>query len=277
MHRRVVALIGVVLLVLLAFLAGGLRGTEFHGGHPLPSSGSAGLVPAFPPNTISSADWMIDILRIFLFCGVLLATLALLFSRKFRRQALHLLIGLGVFLLLWHYLLRSPYALRTPPASEEISGGAPAEGSGESMDRVPSPPRWAVYLAAVVVGVGMALWLGPRLGRTLERKRIRRAIQEVAQEAKVELVQGSAVSDVVIRAWLQMVEILSRRCGAQDRPSFTPREFAESMAKLGFKHEAVDVLTKLFEEVRYGRKESEPRRDQALAALAALEKAHAQS
>lgn len=277
MHRRLVALLGFCLVAVLAFLAGGLRGTEFHGGHPLPSPGSTHNLTALPPSPLSSADWMIDALRLFLFCGLLLAIMAFIFSRNFRRHALKLLLILGIFLLAWHFLLRSPRAPQNPPTPEELSGGGWPGGQEETAERMPTIPWWAVHLAAVVAGIGMALWLGPRLAMVVERKRTKRAIQEVAQQAVVELDQGAPVSDVVMRAWLRMVEILCHRTGARDRPSFTPREFAENMAKLGFKHDAVELLTKLFEEVRYGRKESEPRREQALAALAAVEKAFAQS
>lgn len=96
----------------------------------------------------------------------------------------------------------------------------------------------------------------------------------MAQTALAELRGGAPVTDVVLRCWVRMVEILSKRSGACDRPDLTPREFAELLGKLGFRHEAIGLLTKLFEEVRYGRKESGPRRADALAALSALERAY---
>jgi hypothetical protein len=60
-------------------------------------------------------------------------------------------------------------------------------------------------------------------------------------------------------------------------PTLTAREFAEALAGLGFWEPAVRRLTELFEEVRYGRKAEEPRRDEALAALTAVEQAYGQS
>ncbi|MCD5408775.1 DUF4129 domain-containing protein [Candidatus Bipolaricaulota bacterium] len=78
------------------------------------------------------------------------------------------------------------------------------------------------------------------------------------------------MDDVVIRCWLRMVEILS----APDSPSLTPAELAARLEGLGITHQAVATLTRLFEEVRYGRKASGPRRRLALAALAALERAY---
>lgn len=271
MRKWHLLIFGGFLILILAFLAGGLRGTEFHGGRPLPSSGSAPEGPSFLGSP-ASGEWIVDLFRLTIFLGLVLAAITLIFSRNFRKHVVYLLVTLAAFLFLWYSLSRLPMSSQ-PPAPQETRSEAGELGEGKTEERPVCAPSWAIYLAPLGISVGLAVWLGPRLASALERKRTKKAIQGVAQQAVCELKQGAPVADVVLRAWLRMVEILCARFGTRDQPQLTPREFAENMARLGFKHEAVEILTKLFEEVRYGHKESEPRREQAIAALAALERA----
>ncbi|MBC7317922.1 DUF4129 domain-containing protein [Candidatus Bipolaricaulota bacterium] len=270
-----VGLYGGLLILILVFLTCALRSTEFHSGRPLPSPGTGQIPGSLPLLNPGEGEWVIDLLRLILFVGLCLSVLALLFSKNFRRHALYLLITTLLLIFAWQLLSRLTSTPQlTPPEAGPGPAGPTAEGPDTSRE-IPGPPNWAVPLAAFLVGLGLALFLGPRLASSLARSRKRRAVQTVAREAVQELARGLPVSDVVLRAWLRMVEILSARSGFRDQPHLTPREFAENMAKLGFSHEAIIVLTRLFEEVRYGGKESETRRDEALAALAALEKAYA--
>jgi len=71
-----------------------------------------------------------------------------------------------------------------------------------------------------------------------------------------------------------MVEILSFRSGVRNAPNMTPREFARLLNIHGFNEQAVDRLTRLFEEVRYGNMQAEPRREEALAAVSDIEHAY---
>jgi multisubunit Na+/H+ antiporter MnhC subunit len=270
MVRVRLALLGILVVLGLVFLVGALRGTQFRGGKPFPAADSAGMGPALPSPFVST-DWFLDFFRFFIFAGVIFVAVGLIFSRRFRKQFLYLLFALGIMALLLHYLPLRPGILEreeAPPPS------LPSEGTPTSVEPMPQAPRWAPYLAALVVAFVLAVVLGLRLSTALERRRKRDAIREVVQEAFEELRSGAPVSDVVLRCWMRMVEILSKKSGTKDRPSLTAREFAENLRKLGFQHEAIEILTELFEEVRYGRKESEPRRAKAMAALAALEQAY---
>jgi hypothetical protein len=68
-----------------------------------------------------------------------------------------------------------------------------------------------------------------------------------------------------------MARMLSARSGVPLAPSATPREFRATLEGAGLHHAAISMLTRLFEEVRYGGRSDDPRREDALAALAALE------
>ncbi len=270
MARIRLAFLGVLIVLGLMFLVGALRGTEFRGGKPFPAADSGGMGPALPSPPVST-DWFLDFFRFFIFVGVIFVAFGLIFSKRFRKRFLYLLFALGILALLFHYLplrLEIPERLEAPPPS------SPSGDTAGQVEPVPQAPKWAPYLAALVVAFVLAIVFGLRLSAALERRRKRKAIREVVQEAFDELRSGAPVYDVVLRCWMRMVEILSKKSGTKDRPSLTAREFAENLRKLGFQHEAIEILTELFEEVRYGRKESEPRRAKALAALAALEQAY---
>jgi len=270
MARIRLVLLGVLIVLGLMFLVGALRGTEFRGGKPFPSVDSGSVGPTLPSPALST-DWFLDFFRLFIFAGVILAAVGLIFSKRFRKQFLYFLFVLGIMALLFHYL-----PLRTEiPERVEVPVPSPSRGgSAAQAEPVPQAPKWAPYFAALVAALILAIALGLRLSDALERRRKREAIREAVQEAFDELCSGAPVYDVVLRCWMRMVEILSRKSGARDQPSLTAREFSENLRKLGFQHEAIEILTELFEEVRYGRKESESRRAKAMAALAALEQAY---
>lgn len=270
MARVRLALFGVLVVLGLMFLVGALRGTEFRGGKPFPAFDSGGLGPT-EPSPPMPMDWFLDFFRFLIFAGVIFMVFGLILSKRFRKQFLYLLFALGIMALLFHYL-----PLRTEiPERVEVSAPSPSQGEPTAQaEPVPQAPKWAPYFAALVVAFVLAIVFGLRLSDALERRRKREAIREAVQEAFEELRSGVPVSDVVLRCWMRMVEILSKKSGTKDRPSLTAREFAENLRKLGFQHEAIEVLTELFEEVRYGRKESVSRRERAMAALAALERAY---
>ncbi len=264
---------GGLALAALIVLAAGLQGTPFRGGKPWPAgpslpSPSGGEALAFP------VDWFSLLLR-FLFLVSAAGLVLALFFRSLRRQLLRFLIGMGFLLLAWQLLTLLPkHEGENPPSRPGAELGQGAAGESTASAPAVRAPTWAIYVSALVAGTLLAVWLGPKLADRLGQARRAKAIEEAAREARLELAQGAPVNDVVLRCWLRMVEILGRRSGARDQPQFTPREFAQTLAKMGFQDEAISLLTQLFEEVRYGHKDSESRRALALAALSALEKAY---
>lgn len=273
MVRWQVAVVGLGVVLLLGILAGALGSGEFRGGKPIPwpeeEDFFGGEATQIPDTTMT---WILQILRLVIFLGLLVLLIELIFFKKARRRILKLLLSAFVFLCVWFLFSPKELTIEEPPV-EAVTGAVGAEGVPEA-EGPPQAPGWAVYIAALAAGLILAFWLLPRLSRRWARGRTARAIQEAAKTAKEELDRGLPVSDVVLRCWLRMVEILSAKAGAKDRPATTPREFAKALATLGFKSEAIEALTRMFEEVRYGHKESEARRELALAALAAIERAY---
>ena len=285
--------LGFTIVLLLGLLAAGLQTLEFRGalldlgGEGPGEPGEAVLLP-YPYALERLLEFMPWIIMGTLILGFLV------FRRELFRQLAKqkALIALVAFLVILAMIgLRpgqAPIHEEPPPEEPQLEEGPPADfwqpgipsfGDEDAEQRLPPTlPSWITYLAAAAVAVPV-VWLAWRLGRRVTRREVIRdddklkELRGVLSDAADGLRAGASVEEVVIRCWARMAEILAPRAGGTD-PAITPREFARLLTKWGVRHEAVSQLTALFEEVRYGAKPDEPRRDRALAALAAIEEAY---
>jgi hypothetical protein len=101
-------------------------------------------------------------------------------------------------------------------------------------------------------------------------------VSQIAARAAADLERGAELSDIVLRCYREMCEILSRKV----RPSgeMTAREFAQQLRQEGVHEQEVTKLTSLFEHVRYGRYATGPEeRKEAIEALKAIEEQYGRS
>lgn len=277
MTRTRLLVLGGLLVLVLGLLLSGLSGIEFRGGTRGRGPARAPLGAVGGRGAFAAPEWILDVIVILFFVVAAVQVAFVLLAQRDRRGLLRRLAMIALTLLV--LFLLAEYGPREPPKVEGPSGdvAVPAlpgltEGEAREESERARAPGWAVYLVAGAVGVGLAWWVA---GRLMSRPPSQaEEIRDAAHAASADLARGLPVADVVIRCWLRMVEILSRQARGADAPAVTPREFAQGLVRLGFREEAVWELTTLFEEVRYGRKESEPRRAAALAALAAIERAY---
>ncbi len=277
MKRWQILALGVVVVTLLGILASGLADLSFRGGRSWGSLPPSRESPQAPPPPLNTPE---NLLKLILFTFLLVSLIGIVLamtSREWRKRLLRqILFGAALVLT----ILAITHFVPQVELPEPAEPGPPAPPLGtlppqEEGSPPPEAPEWATYLvavllAAVLVGVGWRWWL-----RRLRARWVARELHHALQEAVQGLEQGLPVSDVVIQCWVRMVQILSRRVKGLDAPQMTPRELAFYLRSLGFQEQAIERLTALFEEVRYGRKESEPRRAEALAALAAIERSYA--
>ncbi len=287
--------LGFTIVVLLGVLAAGLQTLEFRGG----ILGSDDFEQGEPGGTVLLPFPYVQMERLLeLMPWIMLATLVLgflvfrreLFKQLAKRKALIVITAFLVILaMIGLRTIHLPIHEEPPPPDQELNEGPPADiwqpgipsfGDEDAEQRLPPTlPSWITYLAAAAVAVP-AVWLAWSLGRRVtHRASIAEAqklkeLRGVLTDAADDLRAGAPVEEVVIRCWARMADILSPLAGGTD-PAITPREFARLLTKWGVRHEAVSELTGLFEEVRYGARPDEPRRDRALAALAAIEEAYA--
>ena len=258
------ASVGIALAALI-LLAGGLSDLQLLPGHPPPQA-----VPAEEPSDsdLDLPDFrQLDVL--FVWIAIILVLLLLvvgvymIVSPEARKRILAIL---GLFLLFFAFLLlkERPDAPQPTPTVEaspspqvtQPAGTPGAEGSeGATFEFDYTPPPWltiltaislALVTAAVVVGIGWALWRLGRADSPLEQ------IAAEAQRALDTLHAGADVRDTILRCYFEMSRVLLEHRGLERAEAMTPREFERQLKAAGLPATSVEGLTRLFESVRYG-------------------------
>lgn len=163
----------------------------------------------------------------------------------------------------------------------------PGEGGGSASGSTPIAPDPLTMLAAVLglaaVSALVVLGLRSRFGpdddpddadaddaalSTGDTARM----EQTARRAAEHIESRDASADAVVAAWREMATLL----GGSDRRTATPRQFAARAVAAGFDREDVELLTRLFEDVRYGDAElTDEQETRALQAFRRIEAAYA--
>jgi len=185
---------------------------------------------------------------------------------RFLRKWLYFTIGLFGALIVFDFFadkVPSAGTLEEVDPSQEQVVAAPAE---------PGSSDWTHVLVAVglALGAGAALvlsssWIVTRWRAHASRRGDGQLAWELELLAEQALGPGRN-SNAVLRCYHEMVDLLSRR-EQIPHASLTPREFADRLRDLELRSEAIDRLTRLFELVRYGHRDSEPLANGATASL----------
>ena len=155
----------------------------------------------------------------------------------------------------------------------ETGGGNEAEDDDGSGDDVGEMLPFTIREIGIYLGMGAAALLGLAVLAAVSIFAVRRlrerdwggdASDEEGGKQHVVLDMDSE-NDVYV-SWSRMIE----RAGINDFRTKTPSEIAEEAKEAGLNPEAVDELTDVFEEVRYG--EGEPTREQKERAKRAFER-----
>jgi hypothetical protein len=131
---------------------------------------------------------------------------------------------------------------------------------------------WAVALgltAAVVAFLVGAVWLVwtrlPRPSGFLEE------LAKEAGQAVAALEGGANLNDTIIRCYVEMSRVLRVERNLARESAMTPREFEKRLGEAGLPESSVCRLTRLFEAVRYGAKQTgEQEKQQAISCLTAI-------
>lgn len=287
--QRKLFLLSLFLLVFggIAILSGVFTELRFQPGKPFPQE-----VPPAPPDVGEigrdlQPAWLAVAFQRFIYAAVLLAVavgvIGAIVSPQFRRFLLRqlppiliLFLLIALFSVFFH-----PERVKLPPSQPPAPAAPPAEGSApEYAPPAVNPPNWSVVLIALgaaggIVGLGFAAWW--RLRRAKPAPGERDVLAELGVEAgaaAARIRSGEEPRDVVIRAYKEMCDILSRRV---ENPDYlTPREFARRLRARGMRDEHVDRLTGIFEEVRYGHREGARFAGDAVSCLEEIRDAYAQ-
>jgi hypothetical protein len=275
---RILIFLGLALVGML-LLAASLSRVQFKPGIPF-SLGSQPFNASSGNQELGGGDiflWLFRGFMALLVVGFVIYVIASLLSPEGRRRLLANLLLLGLILLVAS-LIKPPAdnnsGQQTPPQSPQ----QPFSDLGNSQPTatfVPNTPPWLVTATSVglavlvtVTVVGM-FWFWQR--RRTEAPTTLERLEREARQAVDALQAGADVSDVVIRCYLQMSQVLQEERGIRRDIAMTPREFESLLTVRGLPSKPVERLTDLFEAARYGHQPSGAYEERiALASLNAI-------
>jgi hypothetical protein len=241
----------------LIVLAGGLGSFTFQQGKmytwALPVLGTAE-----GSTGIGGGDQLLTILRGILAALLLLLPVSIVLSLMTKEGRRRLLINIILAVLL--FIVADRVKDMPKREGEQIMPeiGAPAQKPVDTGEPLPPPPPapseefvMIASIGLVAAGLGLLAWLGRGLLFPRQVPPLAQIAME-ADRARNSLSSGGAVEDAVIRAYRQMNRAAAEGRKLVRHQTMTPREFEEYLAAAGLPPNPVQVLTHLFEDVRYG-------------------------
>jgi hypothetical protein len=149
---------------------------------------------------------------------------------------------------------------KTSPPGQPAPGPQPTS-MGTSVPAAvftPETSPWVIIVASVVLALIIAslvvlLILRARRESALQTTPLMR-LADQAQAALDSVQVGGDLKNAVLRCYFEMSRILSEQRSLRRDRSMTPHEFEVLLVSKGMPGESVQLLTRLFEEVRYGTK-----------------------
>jgi len=120
-----------------------------------------------------------------------------------------------------------------------------------SIAPIGDPPAGLFWVAAILLLVGLVL-MGWLLSRTFRQSQKEDPLAVEAEAAVQAIASGDLLSDVIIRCYLKMENVIAQERGIERGQSVTPREFEASLVEKGIPKNPILELTTLFEKARYG-------------------------
>ncbi len=116
---------------------------------------------------------------------------------------------------------------------------------------VDSPPMLMVW----IIGISLALLAPILLTNWIylrRRSRRNKLLSEEIEKARLSIVAGVKLDEVILRCYREMVSIVRQEGGIERQSFTTPTEFESELCSAGLPRSPVHTLTELFEYVRYG-------------------------
>ena len=210
-------------------------------------------MPVLGPNNLLLILFVIAIFSIFL-------------SHEGRKRLLISILVLAILSLLLYMTDARPRPPDYQPADQETQLFFTAVPQEEEPDLYPAPPAeafephtpgWLITLIGVFLALVLASIIAVVVGIVLQFRSgsgysFSRAMSEQAQAAIDALEAAMDFKDAITRCYAQMSQVLQEERGLVRNDDMTPREFAQLLTQKDFPAEAVQALTRLFEQVRYG-------------------------
>jgi hypothetical protein len=264
-RKRRLLLFCFIILAAILLLATSLHDVHFQPGRSLVSpetTNSQVLIQAQEtlPNTPLwkiLLFWLAFTINLFLFFYLLPPEL----RKKILRQMISFSLGILILFIALRYRLIQLPTLGGNPA--KTAGQAPSGLNSDSLPPAFQPPSitpWMTYLISLGVFLGLLIltWIAYRWWERAQARR-HTSLYDIAGIARLsldDLAAGRDWGDVIIQAYARMNAVVSDKRGLQRQKAATPREYALRLETEGLPAVAVNRLTRLFESVRYGARES---------------------
>lgn len=255
-RRNALILISITLFGMLIFSMA-LPNLNLLPGRPIPG---AQEFFAFEPEVVSPANSShSSIPQPILILGMSIFALVFLFlvidlAKKVKLKVILLCLAglialeLGLFLL---YQIGTPADEVAAPSSIPLSTPQAEHFEVQPLGNPPeSFTRWIVVVIALLA-VALLAWMFFKIVRW---RPAQNNLDRSAAAAIKALEEGGDISNVILRCYKEMADLLMSERGIEREDFLTPREFESSLVEKGVPAEPMHELTRLFELVRYGDK-----------------------
>ena len=246
----------VITIIGMSLLAASLSELHFKPGLPIPSSVTSQsskdpVIQSTNPVVSSRSTYQILLFAILL---LLLIVLVLSLIRKLEFTKIIKVVG-GFLVVLFLFIILNQLKSPSPSPSTGDSQGITILSS-PSFDLAPigDPPKIIAWIVITVLAIGGALIIFLLLFRIQQGPKKEDSLADEVGSALLEIESGADLRNVIIRCYLNMLEIVQYEQGIERFNSVTPREFEHTLVSKGIPILPIHQLTSLFERVRYGSK-----------------------
>jgi hypothetical protein len=273
--------ISIVVLVSLVLLTSALKDMSFRPARPLVGSETEqiqfGTITRVIMETVEIPLW-----KHMVFWGgvfLIVVLISTLLSPEMRKRLIAAFLRMAVFVLALLYIIKNNPGLLASLFPQFNNSNDPSRGSqaGDLAPPVFQPPHISNILSYIIAFIfllflSLLLWRLIRwwtgvMGLSKAHKPLTE-IAEIVRSSLKGLASGEDSTNVIIRCYERMSIVLDAKRGLHRQHAMTPSEFAAHLAKAGLPREPVSRLTLLFENARYGERQTGPREvDEAVSCL----------
>jgi hypothetical protein len=269
--KPLVLLLAILALGALTILSVGLGGVSFSDAQPIGHEEVESIprVPQAFPNPLSTEVRRSHLILTGVALTVLFILVGIMLSPEARKRIIRIIVRTAATLWAINFLFKR-YPEIFSFLNLSLNRNSSANQGNDLLADIPppvfTPPQeipFFNYLVSVLILLAVLFflrklyttWMESHPGGTGSLKEIAR----VARASLRDLSDGRESTDVILKCYFHMSEVVADRKNLQRESDMTPGEFALRLEQSGLPGDSVRRLTRLFESVRYGGQKTGPR------------------
>lgn len=241
---------------------------------PIPGAETAEYGSDYPVNNQTTPGYTVPLVIQIIFGLVLIGFIVFWINAAIKYSDKKQIIRVGLiivaFIILFFLFPRTTSDTPILPSGQEESVEMPAQTSFD-IAPIGDPPEALLWVVAGVLGLAVLAGVIYFGFRTYAQWKVANALKHEVETALQEVYDGGDLRNIIIRSYLQMMNIVKIEHGIERNEAFTPREFEMLLEAQGVPAEPIRMLTTLFERVRYGSKSTtEADEREAIACLTSI-------